>query len=361
MKPMHTQTQQEEGIKLSSITEGETAYGLVEFEVDLNQMERERNTAYTFVAPFARLVRSMRRCDRRHLPLLKDWGSVDVVMTQFELVYFESIDNYYPDADEETKLHAEACRSALKATKGGKNLRLCDVALGRKVVGHLDFADVTEIHVAKDDVPVSDLSLVEKAAALFNKEQDYNVEHWSNVQMESEFSRKYARLIRWKLMKEERLKISTHSGTLIFRFYSDLARFEAEKFEKGTQISDNITRDIAFQWAETISHICGRDQLEQSLPHFGEDNEDELRDYLEVDHFHETELENEKKRIGATSIGTLERLLHVNDFSAPGSVPHNTNTKDNQYPPAKSSVDFGWDSNPHYNPNRQRSGSDSLV
>ena len=49
-------------------------------------MERERNTVYTFVAPFARLVRSMRRCDRRHLPLLKDWGSVDVVMTQFELV-----------------------------------------------------------------------------------------------------------------------------------------------------------------------------------------------------------------------------------------------------------------------------------
>jgi hypothetical protein len=49
-------------------------------------MLSEQNTSYTFVAPFARLVRSMRRCDRRHLPLLKGWISVDVVMTQFEIV-----------------------------------------------------------------------------------------------------------------------------------------------------------------------------------------------------------------------------------------------------------------------------------
>jgi hypothetical protein len=92
VKPMQIQSYQDTGIELSTVTEGVMCHaqpasaGLLEFEVDVEQMDRERNTKYTFVAPFARLVRSMRRCDRRHLPLLKEWISVDVVMTQFEIV-----------------------------------------------------------------------------------------------------------------------------------------------------------------------------------------------------------------------------------------------------------------------------------
>ena len=249
--------------------------------------------------------------------------------------YFEAIDSYYPDLDEKTKLHSEACRLALQATKGGKNLRLCDVALGRKVVGHLDFADVTELHVAKDDVPVSDMSLVEKAAALFDKEQDLDVEHWSNLYSESEANQKYARIIRWTLMQEERLKISTNSGTLYFRFYSDLAFFEAENLGGVPKNSKAITRDIAFQWAETISRICGRSQLEQNLPHFGEHNEDELRDYLEVVHFHQKEADNERRRNirGLHNVGNVELLFRGNGFSAPkNKVKHER---------VKSMVEFG--------------------
>ena len=94
MKPMHSQEHQDKGIELSTVIEGKTAamysrpsiMGLVEFDVDVKKLDCEHNTTYTFLAPFARLVRSMRRCDRRHLPLLKDWVSVDVAMTQFELV-----------------------------------------------------------------------------------------------------------------------------------------------------------------------------------------------------------------------------------------------------------------------------------
>jgi hypothetical protein len=253
----------------------------------------------------------MRRCDRRHLPLLKGWISVDVVMTQFEIVYFEAIDSYYSDLDEKARNHCEACRLALKATKGGKNLRLCDVALGRKVVGHLDLADVIEVHVAKDDVPISDMTLVERAAIMFNKEHDLDVEHWSNPYQETEAKAKYARIIRWTLIQEERLKISTNSGTLYFRFYSDLAYFEAEKSGELPNKSQAITRDIAFQWAETVSRICGRRQLRQNLPHFGEENEAELRDYLEVVHFHEKEAENERKSSNRAvkNVGNVERLF----------------------------------------------------
>lgn len=60
--------------------------GLIDFEIDNDRMHSEQHTSYSFIAPFAKLVRSMRRCDRRHLPLLKGWQSVDVVMTQFEIV-----------------------------------------------------------------------------------------------------------------------------------------------------------------------------------------------------------------------------------------------------------------------------------
>jgi len=203
------------------------------------------------------------------------------------------------------------------------------------VVGHLDFADVTELHVCKDDVPVSDMSLVEKAAALFDKEQDLDVEHWSNLYSESEANQKYARIIRWTLMQEERLKISTNSGTLYFRFYSDLAFFEVENLGDVPNNSTAITRDIAFQWAETISRICGRSQLHQNLPHFGEHNEDELRDYLEVVHFHQKEAENERRSSirGSQNVGNVELLFRGNGFSASkNKVKHER---------VKSMVEFG--------------------
>lgn len=182
------------------------------------------------------------------------------------------------------------------------------------MVGHLDFADVTEVHVAKDDVPLSDMTLLEKAAVSFDKEQDLDVEHWSNVYCENEANQKYARyarIIRWTLTQEERLRISTNSGTLYFRFYSDLAHFEAENSGEPSKNIHAIARDIAFQWAETISRICGRSQLKQNLPHFGEENEAELRDYLEVVHFHEKEAENERKNniLGVQNVGNVELLF----------------------------------------------------
>lgn len=196
-------------------------------------------------------------------------------------------------------------------------MRLCDVALGRKVVGHLDLADVTEVHVAKDDAPISDMTLVERAAVSFDKDRDLDVEHWSNTDQETEANKKYARIIRWAFTKEERLKISTNSGTLYFRFYSDLAYFEAENEGDLPKESDAITRDIAFQWAETISRICGRSQLRQNLPHFGEQNEDELRDYLELVHFHEKEAENERRKNtrGSQNVGNVELLFVDTDES----------------------------------------------
>jgi len=312
VKPMNAELCVKMGaIGSATIDGGNTSpdnFGLVEFEVDCEQFKSEQNSPYTFVAPFARLVRSMRRCDRRHLPLLKAWISVDVVMTQFEIVYFEAIDSYDSDLDEDTQKHSEACLLALQATKGGKNLRLCDVARGRKVVGHIDFTDVTEIHVEKDDIPVCDVSLVEKDYTSYEKKKDLNTEHWSNPSSANETNEKCARCIRWSLYQEDRLKISTKTGTLYFRFYSDLSLFEAEESETH-QGSNHITRDIAFQWAETACRICGRNQLDQNLPHFGQSNEAELQDYLEIVRFHEKEAEDGVKSVGRGVKSVSKRKL----------------------------------------------------
>lgn len=84
VKPMHAAEFEKTGSEPSLASLSKT--GLIDFEIDNERMHFEQNTSYPFVAPFARLVRSMRRCDRRHLPLLKGWISVDVVMTQFEIV-----------------------------------------------------------------------------------------------------------------------------------------------------------------------------------------------------------------------------------------------------------------------------------
>ncbi|KAG7343077.1 Mlo family protein [Nitzschia inconspicua] len=284
--------------------------GLVEFEIDKEQMLAEQTNEFNFVAPFARLVRSMRRCDRRHLPLLTNWLAVDVVMTQFEIVYFEAKDG---PLDPEAK--QVALLSALQATKGGKGLRLCDVATGRKVVGHLDLADVNEIHVEQDGDAVCDVSLLEKAAERYHSKNDIAVEYWHDHGLMETDTNRFARAIRWTIMKEERLKLTTLSGTLVLRFYSDLEWAENERIASATE-THTLNQNIALQWAETVARIVGQDQLKQALPHFGENNEDELRDYLEVVHFHNKEAEKARKK---TDRGAIDLHVLYGEGEDPGS------------------------------------------
>merc|ERR1711865_501664 len=60
----------------------------------------------------------------------------------------------------------------------------------------------------------------------------------------------------------------------------------------------------------TLTRVCGRDHLQQMLPHFGEGNQDELKDYVEMESFHEKEAESEKKHIlkGLQGVGKYDYL-----------------------------------------------------
>ena len=99
----------------------------------------------------------------------------------------------------------------------------------------------------------------------------------------------------------------------MLRFFSDLECTEshAEASATENEASGPLRKNVAFQWAQTISHICGKEKLQQALPHFRENNSEELRDLLEFSNNHEKEhnqvLRNLKGEAGA---GALMKPIH---------------------------------------------------
>jgi hypothetical protein len=178
---------------------------------------------------------------------------------------------------------AEGCRQALIATKGGKGLRLCDVAVGRRVVGHLSFSDVASVHVERimpfggsiDRVTIEDHPGTEAL----------KTEFWKHARRSS--TRDLARSSEWNTVKQDLLTIQTaHGHTLYLRFYADLedAERNSVRLAEEDEVAGPIFKDNALQWAQTIVRYCGPDQLKQPLPHFGDDTSEELRDFLVVIH-----------------------------------------------------------------------------
>ena len=269
-----------------------------EFQIDKVQLEEESRqpNLSMLIAPNARVLRSMRRCDRRLLPLLSTWTTVDIVMTRFEIVYFDPLTS--GDGEEEYAWK-ENTLLALKATKGGKGLRLCDVVAGRQIVGHLDLSEVSEVHVERD-FPLPAEAISDLLARDSTTEEDLPKEYWCEDHHKTPSKSCLAhpsRNARWAQIKEDRLKLVSMHGTLYLRFFSDLedAESSAERKTTESETSGPLTKNIALQWGQTVARLVGKDQLQQSLPHLGEDNSDELRDFLEMVPFHEKELEKERK------------------------------------------------------------------
>jgi hypothetical protein len=251
-------------------TGGRNSSRNLHFKLDTsNPIANEADSIFT--APNARLVRSMRRCDRKLLPILDKWTVVDVVMTRFEMVYFDVADIDDP-AQNETLEHT---RQAVIATKGGKGLRLCDVAAGRRVVGRLQFSDVSSAHVERE---------MQGGEEEHGDKNDvaHQTEYWKHRIKDN--GTHGVRNSQWNTITQDRLKIQTvHGHTLYLRYYSDLEYAESHRPEvlSGSESTDIIIiKNNSFQWIQTIVRYCGPEQLKQPLPHFGDDNDDELRDYL---------------------------------------------------------------------------------
>jgi hypothetical protein len=283
-----------------------------------------------FDAPNARLVRSMRRCERKLLPILDHWTVVDVVITRFEIVYFDAV-----GADD--NFDNPRIFEALSATKGGKGLRLCDVAAGRRIVGHLSLSEVNWINVerimpsdeAREDTDASDDEILKKT------------EFWQTKADTVRFNRREF----WHKVKQDLLTVHTLAGhTLQLRYYSDLedAEHHPERQAEENEADGPIYKNNSFQWVQTIGRLCGPEQLKQSLVHFGDESPDELRDYLIV-HSEETEKGHRRGHSRLASIGgslhnrhgSMGNLRGLDIAAAMGSI------QPNRPGPARRASSFG--------------------
>lgn len=270
-----------------------------------------KETVAAFAAPHARLLRSMRRCDRRLLPLLDKWTIVDVVITKWEIVYFDASDvdgTCGPEYTEEDIKHIESVRQAVIATKGGKGLRLKDVALGRKVVGHLELFAVDSVQVERI-MPSESGDEVEDSS---DGSKDVQVEFWK-ANSSSIGDVQTPRAARWSKVKQDRLRVHSEFGTLLLRFYSDLEDSESHPERCANELESDgpLFKDNAFQWCQTIARLCGVNQLKQKLEHFGDDNDDELRDYLVV--VDSKTFQDHPRHMRKTSLGNI--LHNVKDHA----------------------------------------------
>lgn len=229
-----------------------------------------------FIRPGAPLIRSMRRCECKWEWLKSagtiQWDIVDVVLTECEIVWFNATANptYWDDA-EQKRVHN--IQKAIIAKKGGKSLRLSDIAAGREVLGRMALSDIDNIKINRFAPCASSVKANEGNATILDLEESRaatNKEFWLeghkiNLPLEKQ----------WLHVTEDRLKLHSKQGTLSLRFFVDL-------YEVPVATRDEMQRKKgALLWCESISHLCGKSQLKQKLPHFGEDRDHELKDFIE--------------------------------------------------------------------------------
>lgn len=265
------------------------------FEVIEETQEELDENAIQFVAPDAPAVRKMRRCDKKLLPLFEMWTAVDVVLTKYEIVFLEAFDcDETSQSNDREDERMKGIREAIVATNGGKGLRLRDLAYGRKVVGHQEL-DTIEFLIVERILP-HDSHVETEVGHQCNSE-----EYWK---LKTSTPEGDSRCLRWSRVNEDHLKIKTKHDTLFLRFYSDL-----ETSEHG---GNTLFKNTTLQWCQTIGRFCGAAQLRhQSLPHFGDDNDEEVRDYLTI-------VEPEHHSRGRLNRRHIFGLGHGHENAAPG-------------------------------------------
>lgn len=222
--------------------------------------------SFTFERPFAKLVRSMRRCHCKWYPFLSDeWRLVDVVMTEHELVWFDvNVDIEKLSPMEIAKL--ESLRHRI--SKERKNIVLSDVAYGRIILGLVSLTDLEHIKVERrlPKVTSSDEMPIERKTADNDTE---NMRQLSMLGSEYWSSSTYCtdeNMSRWNKVErnwldnytiQDKLKLNTIHGSLSLWFVEDIN--EAIR-SGGHVVGDEIKKDYeseAYLWCKEIVDIVG--------------------------------------------------------------------------------------------------------
>ena len=234
-----------------------------------------------FYSRYSRLIRSMRRCIMKMPPLLNQWKEVDVVLTQHEIYFFDVENEIYAGdqgifSNEKMKLIWDE----MIARNGGKGLLLSDVAEGRTIAGHTLISRIKSIKVRLCNA--TDESMIKHQSSPQKDINELN-EYW---EVTDPAPRPTASSLeeRFNSAGVNMLKIQLKLGqTMLFRFHCDLAMAEKSLtayMEKTVKKSD-LKRMMPLLWCHTLVRLCGSDKLDQELPHFGYDDDEEVNDYVE--------------------------------------------------------------------------------
>lgn len=200
-----------------------------------------------FAYPRARLIRRMRRCERRILPYLDEWMLVDVVLTNHELVIFDVADNY------DSFARIDMSRNAVMSKSGGKGMRLCDVAAGRKILSQFELDDINLVDI-EHRKPVEGDRLVED---IERNDQQHLLEYWQGAICDDGDYNLVEMNHRWDNVNEDRLKIRFSCSTLYLRLIVDLKEMESRSMGNLSE-ADNagLTSSVGAQtqlWCRTIA------------------------------------------------------------------------------------------------------------
>jgi hypothetical protein len=244
-------------------------------------------TEYNFIRPEAPLIRKMRRCQCKWLPLLDEWQVVDVVLTNYEIVWMEP-KSFVEICDKATDLKKQYKGQNLEVDNGGRGMSLCDAVKGRKVIGRLPTSDIFHVKVqrfppAESHPLISDVNRdLDVETAL--DAHDFAYEYWEEMNFSSKNARSLGKAHeRFLRVIEDNLVLQSLHGTLYLRFLVDLVEEEKAMDGHGTIDLNSLKwREGALLWCQTIAHLCGPQQLKQKLHHMGEERDKELLDFLEV-------------------------------------------------------------------------------
>jgi len=253
----------------------------VSSEGSLGRNTNEDNE-YNFIRPAAPLIRSMRRCQCKWLPLLDAWESVDVILTTYEIVWLgpKPVSKLW---DERIDSKRDAIKNMIRSQQGGKGMSLYDVVVGREVLGRLPLSDIDQIKVQR--LPPGEKHPSKRKGKRRDVEDvhetfDLTSEFWADSK-DSRQTYKENATERWTNVLEDDLVLHSPQGTLCLRFLVDLLD-EESKDETDMNIQSFGTKEGALLWCQTVSHLCGPQQLKQQLTHLGETRDQELLDFVEV-------------------------------------------------------------------------------
>lgn len=216
----------------------------------------DKESVCVLIEPDAPLIQKMRRCERRLLPLLNRWDLVDVALTEYELVYFDATDTTTLSSGTSGTNSLLQHNRDLISTKGGRDMLLREVTLGRRIVGHFDLRRVNFVKVQRrlcHSHPEAVVTVGDNTHLIAHEywEQKSNGVASEEVTVDPSLIRAMNKK-RWDGVVEDQLHIFTVQCILQLRFLCDLQEQEANLTEMSTYVSQNSE---ALEWGKVLAEL----------------------------------------------------------------------------------------------------------